>query len=118
MNIDENSIIIPMLYQSIPLERVRGEIRYTRWSGKLARASHLDYADISEEEQQRQRDWAERFNAVMEEGDANDWIHRDYDQDPQPFDIQSRKSTVVYDESEEDHVARVFPYIELLRKAV
>ena len=51
----------------------------------------------------------------MEEGYANDWLDTDYDQDPEPAEIGTRQSVTIYDESEEDHAARVLPYIESMR---
>jgi len=115
MEIGENDVIIPMVLASIPRQMVDAELRRTDFVGKLARHSHLEYVDVSDDEQQRQRDWTERFRSVMAEGEANDWLQYDYDADPEPIEIRTRKATTVYDESEEDHAARVLPYIESLR---
>ena len=114
MNDDKPTM--PAYFLSIARERVNAEIRNGRFWGELERRHHYEHAPVPEAEQQAQREWIVRFNAAMEEGEANDWIEYDYDTDPCAAEIVTQKSTKVFDETADDHVARVRPYVDSLRR--
>ena len=111
-------ISFPAYLLELPREMVDAEIPRARLWGQLARKNHHDIAPVDEAEQEAQKAWGERFRAVMDEGDAHDWIVREYDEDPSPAHIFTRKGTTVYDETVDEHVARVRPYIDGARRGL
>ena len=111
-------ISFPAYLLELPREMVDAEIPRARLWGQLARKNHLDIAPVDEAEQEAQRAWTKRFDAVVEEGDAHDWIEYDYDSNPTPAHILTRKGTTVYDETVDEHVARVRPYVDGARRGL
>ena len=83
--------------------------------GREARKSHMVYRDLTAQEQQPQMDWVARYEAIMEEGRTHGWIEWDGENGYVPAEIQTRAGTRVFDETEEDHAARVAESIGVLR---
>ena len=108
-------ITVPAYLLTMPRERVDAEIRSPFLYGTFKRRSHMEYAAVDEAEQEAQKAWTKRFRAVMSEGDRNNWI--DYlREDYEPAAIITSKGTRVYDETSDEHFARVAPTIHALRK--
>ena len=115
MSNDSAGIVVPAYLLTMPSERLEAEIRSPFFYGTFERRSHMESVRVDEARQEAQKAWGERFRAVMDEGDRNSWI--DYwREDYEPAAIITSKGTKVWDETSDEHFARVAPTIHALRK--
>ena len=115
MTDDSAGITVPAYLLYMPSEHLEAEIRSPFLYGTFKRRSHMQYVPVDEAEQEAQKAWGERFRAVMSEGNRNYWINYGRE-DCEPANIITSKGTRVYDETSDEHFARVAPTIHALRK--
>ena len=77
--------------------------RLTSYQGRPRRLYHL--RDLTAEEWEEFRAWKARYEEVVSEGEENNWIAYDYDGGQ--YAVENPPKILVYDETEEEYVARL-----------
>ena len=116
MSNDSAGIVVPAYLLYMPSEHLEAEIRSPFLFGTFKRRSHMERVPIDGAEQEAQRAWTKRFDALMEEGAPHGWIVYEDGEDPSPAGIFTSRVTKVWDETSDEHFARVAPTIHALRK--
>jgi len=104
---EKPGIVPPAYFVSEARRAVNASLMNGRWFGEMDRRHHFESRPLTESEMQPQRDWIDKFEALVSEGKAHGWMGYDEESGPFAEPLKTQEYTRVWDESEADHAERV-----------